>query len=178
MWVQSSWKKRTSKLLNPDWDGLSRQLGGALIPQSLKALYADHKLILERNFSIIAHADPIKDLKKTKLSRKAKVALQSVGHGFKRWSISGFRPARAASILFLGVPEFPSGLFVFADSESADRYFMVLSAESDADGPVYVAYYDSGGRFEVVAPSLKAFLSWDRRRIDHRTKLVTDIEHA
>ncbi len=146
-----------------------------MIPLSLKALYADHKLILEREFSIIDHQEPAKNIQKAKLTRKAKIAAQGANDGLKVWNIGSFQPADASSVQDLGLLEFPARMFVFANG-GGDRYFMILSAESDADSPVYVAYYDSGGRFEVVAPSLKAFLSWERRRVDHRTKTVTDLE--
>ncbi len=175
--VQSFWKKRASDLLNPDWDGLSRRLGGVLIPRPLKALYANHRLILEQDFSIIDRPELVKKRGEVKLTRKAKIAARVAGHGVKVWGISRFQPAHPSSVQNLGLPESPAKMFVLASSQFGDQYFMILSVESDADSAVYVAYYDSDGKFDVVAPSLATFLSWDRKRFDHRTRTVSVLEH-
>ena len=129
-----------ARLLAPQWELIEVRLGRA-VPAVLRTLYADRALITSGDLLIF---DPARGLDPN-----------------LAWNVNEFIPADedAISAEFVSVP---TGAFAFASNEFGDPFYVQLGERPDGDGRVYVHYHD-GDDTELVAPTLRDFLSWDRR---------------
>jgi hypothetical protein len=128
-----------ARLRKPQWDVVEAALGHP-VSSVLRELYSDQALITSWDILIY---DP---------------ALG--GDRNTAWNVNQFNPADAEAL----TPEFesiPAGAFSFATNEFGDPFYVQLAELPDGDGRVYVHYHD-GGDTELVAPSLRIFLSWHR----------------
>jgi SMI1 / KNR4 family (SUKH-1) len=136
----AEWASHVAEVQRPRWDTVEALLGHP-VPDVLRALYADRDLLASSQLLVL---DP---------------ALGSEHD--EAWWISQFTPADERAL----VPELesiPPGAFTFACNEFGDPYYVRLGELPDGDGPVMVHHHD-GGDTELVAPSLRAFLSWCRQ---------------
>ena len=138
-------KRRTARaefearLSHPQWDVVEAALGHP-VTTILRELYSNQTLITSGDILIY---DP---------------ALG--GDRNSAWNVNHFNPADAEAL----TPEpesIPPGAFSFASNEFGDPFYVQLAELPDGDGRVYVHYHD-GGDTELVAPSLRTFLSWHR----------------
>ena len=136
----AEWATHIAKVQRPRWDTVERILGHA-VPDVLRALYADRDLVGSSDVLVF---DPARGHERS-----------------EAWWISQFTPADVGAL----VPELesiPPGSFSFANNAFGDPYYVRLGELSDGDGPVLVHHLD-GGDTELVAPSLRTFLSWRRQ---------------
>ena len=128
----------------PQWDVVEAALGHP-VPSVLRDLYADQELVMSDDLLIF---DPSRgDDRNT------------------AWNVNQFNPPDAAA-LTPQLESIPRGSFSFATNEFGDPFYVQLGELPDGDGRVFVHYHD-GGDVELVAPSLRSFLSWRREpRID------------
>jgi hypothetical protein len=85
------------------------------------------------------------------------------GAGEERW-LDLFLPMDEEAIAPDGV-RLPPGAVAFADDEHGDAYVFVPAPVPEGDGPVYLRQSSEGHSVMVpVAPTLSAFLAWNRRQ--------------
>jgi hypothetical protein len=132
------------RMRNPQWDVVEAALGHP-VPSVLRDLYSDHELVMSDDLLIF---DPSRgDDPNT------------------AWNVNQFNPADAEA-LTPALESIPRGSFSFATNEFGDPFYVQLGELPDGDGQVFVHYHD-GGDIELVAPSLRSFLTWRREpRID------------
>jgi hypothetical protein len=137
------------RMQNPQWDVLEAALGHP-VPSILRELYSDQALLTSDDLLIF---DP------------ARADDRSTA-----WNVNQFYPADAEA-LTPQLESIPSGAFSFASNEFGDPFYAQLGELPDGDGRVYVHYHD-GGDTELVAPSLRTFLSWRREPRTHRAPAI------
>jgi hypothetical protein len=127
-----------TRLLAPHWEMVEGHLKRP-VPEVVRSLYANKDLIT--SFDLLVLPPGTEDR-------------------YEGWNINEFVPADLQTIV-MTMETIPYGTLCFATNEYGDPYYVQIGAEADGDGPVYVHYHD-GGDTELVAPSLKKFLSWKR----------------
>jgi hypothetical protein len=128
-----------TRLLTPQWDVVAGHLKRP-VPEVVRSLYANKDLITSFDLLVLP---------------------PGVGEDRNAgWNVNEFVPADLQSIV-MTMETIPYGTLCFATNEYGDPYYVQVGAAEDGDGPVYVRYHD-GGDTELVAPSLKEFLSWNR----------------
>lgn len=137
---QAAYRER---LLSPRWAEVEATLGHP-VPAILRELYADHALVTSGDFLVV---DPTREASEGVLN------------------VNQFVPADAEALTPLLV-SIPPGAFSFATNEYGDPLYVQLGELPDGDGRVFVHYHD-GDDTELVAPSLRALLSWPRERVSH-----------
>ena len=133
-----------ARMRNPQWDVVEAALGHP-VPSVLRELYSDQELVMSDDLLIF---DPSRG-----------------DDPDSAWNLNQFNPA-GAEALTPQLESIPRGSFSFATNQFGDPFYVQLGELPDGDGQVFVHYHD-GGDVELVAPSLRSFLSWQREpRID------------
>jgi hypothetical protein len=127
-------------LLAPNWEAVSRELNGVLIPRPLRELYATPELI--------GLVDVVID--------KPRV-----------WDIQSFEPADGKMDDRIDRSVFPSGAFVFAVDNCGDYYYTLLSFEV-TNPPVYKTTHGGHEFSELIADRFDGFLEKLKRAIPER----------
>lgn len=130
---------RLARLRAPAWDRVEGALGRP-VPAILRELYADQSLVTTGDLLLY---DP-----------------DRAGRGEIPWNVNEFIPADEDA-LSPDLVSIPSGAFAFATNEFGDPFYVQLGELADGDGRVFVHYHD-GDDVELVAPSLRTLLSWQR----------------
>lgn len=133
-------RTRMARLAPPDWDALARARGRP-VPPALRALYEDRALVARTSF----------------------VVQPPTGDPDDAWYVAEFVPLNLAGdedpdLEGTGAPR---GSIHFADGMADSLYYVAPGALPDGDGPVYL-YQLSAVEGDLVAPSLRDFLSWPR----------------
>jgi len=136
----AEWASYVARLHAPRWNEVEAGLGRP-VPDVLRALYADRDLVARTDLLV---SDPDRG-----------------GDGGDTWWIGRFVVADKGALVG-ELESIPPGTFSFATNESGDPYYVCLGELPDGDGPVKVHYHD-GDDTELVAPSLRSFLGWQRR---------------
>jgi hypothetical protein len=128
-----------SRLMHPKWDLIALHLGRP-VPPILQALYDPPEDVLRSHFKLFPPDG-----------------------GPERW-LDLFLPMDEEAIAPDGIP-LPPGAVAFADDEHGDVYVFVPHPAPESDGPVYLRQRSHSDSVMVpVAPTLSAFLAWDRRQ--------------
>jgi hypothetical protein len=128
------------RLRHPKWDLIAERLGRPA-PGILQELYGRQDLVLRSHFCI-----------------------SPPDGGAELW-LDLFFPMDEEALAPYGL-SLPPGTLAFADDEHGDPYFYVPDATPVGDGPVYLMQRHRGGETVLpVAPSLAAFLEWERRQV-------------
>lgn len=133
------------RLRTPRWDKVEAVLGRP-VPAILRDLYEDQMLVTRDDLLVFDPRRP----------RDRATA----------WNINQFTPADEEAL----APELdsiPPGAFAFATNQFGDPFYVQIGEFPDGDGRVFVHHHD-GDDTELVAPSLRSFLSWNR---EQRTKM-------
>jgi hypothetical protein len=128
-----------TRLMHPNWDLIASHLGRP-VPAVLQGLYDPPDEVLRAHFKIFPPD----------------------GAG-ERW-LDLFLPMDEEAISPDGL-KLPRGAVAFADDEHGDAYVFVPDPAPGVDGPVYLRQRNQDHSIMVpVAPTLSAFLGWDRRQ--------------
>jgi len=139
--VQAHLQAYRERLLHPQQASVETEMG-ALLPQSLIALYADRELILNEEFAL---CPPGKDPKKSRIWIEDFLPLDSEGQQY------------TFDLKLLANAEG----FCFGRDGCGNFYWVPVSDTRQPDAPVFFACHDPWGN-EKVADSLEEFLSWPR----------------
>ena len=138
--------RHEQRLLTPNWLALEEHFG-APIPRPIRTLYANHELLLQKDFSI-------------RPPQKTDEA--------DDWYVLNFEPADLDAIndvCLVGQNEpveVAERRFPFACDGCGNFYFVEISHDSSSQSPVFFADHD-GGEIYRVADSFTEFVSWPRR---------------
>lgn len=128
-----------TRLMHPNWELIASHLGRP-IPPVLHALYDPPDSVLRSHFKLFPPDG-----------------------GAERW-LDLFLPMDEEAIAPDGL-RLPLGAVAFADDEHGDAYVFVPDPALEGDGPVYLRQRSEGESIMVpVAPTLSAFLAWERRQ--------------
>ena len=140
--LKATYDSYLRRLLNPQPDGVERELG-KLLPERLLRLYEDKAAIQSAGFQLDK--------------------LGSERWWPKRWQVYCFEPLDVESLNELPYEDELGPGFCFATTGRGSWYWIAASDQRAKDAPVVFLDYDGGGSHgETVADSLDEFLTWPR----------------
>jgi len=140
--LKATYDSYLRRLLNPQPDGVERELG-KLLPERLLRLYEDKAAIQSAGFQLDK--------------------LGSERWWPKRWQVYCFEPLDVESLNELPYEDELGPGFCFAATGRGSWYWIAASDQRAKDSPVVFLDYDGGGSHgETVADSLDEFLTWPR----------------